>query len=38
MQGLPACPGDDLMALSRYLMTDQDRGIRFAAIVEAACR
>jgi peptidoglycan/xylan/chitin deacetylase (PgdA/CDA1 family) len=34
----PACPGDDLMALPRYLMTDQDRGIRFAAIVEAACR
>jgi peptidoglycan/xylan/chitin deacetylase (PgdA/CDA1 family) len=34
----PACHGDDIMSLPRYLMTDQDRGTRFAAIVESACR
>ena len=34
----PACDGDDIMSLPRYLMTDQDRGTRFAAIVESACR
>lgn len=28
----PAMPNTDLLALPRYLMTDQDRGARFAAI------
>ncbi len=32
------CPGDDPMALPRYLMADGDRGARFAAIAQATCR
>lgn len=34
----PARRGDDPLALPRYLMTDQDRGTRFAAIVAGGGR
>ncbi len=34
----PALPGADLLALPRYLMTDYDRGARFAAIATGGGR
>ena len=34
----PALPGSDLLALPRYLMTDNDRGTRFSAIAAGAGR
>jgi peptidoglycan/xylan/chitin deacetylase (PgdA/CDA1 family) len=34
----PALPDADLLALPRYLMTDQDRGARFAAIAAGGAR
>ena len=34
----PALPNADLLALPRYLMTDQDRGARFAAVAAGTAR
>jgi peptidoglycan/xylan/chitin deacetylase (PgdA/CDA1 family) len=34
----PALPGADMFALPRYMVSETDRGARFAAMIEAACR